>query len=1152
MKTIRLLRGLFLGFALSLAVARAVVLQNENISCVIDAHGSLLSIGAPEGGPEFVFKDDALEITTDRGVFDTSKTTPEKTEHSASSARFVFRLTPDRTLALDYTLRPGAAYVERVPSVSGGGAPLSILKIRAGATPSAAPLEIVPYETFWNASTVVFVRYARAGVFTGFENPFFKTSVSGGGRLALGYEPAWILGPGESHAGDPQFIGVYDRLGKMIADHYPRTWNGDFPRFRNPDGHVPLDLGEIRAMQRFMRDYIGNPVRKFHFVNYHFFHPLPRFPAPGSPEEKTLLDVVATHKKLGGDLFMFNPMHRFELPRTGGEGEFWDLAPPGSAAERIMDAAARAGAGAGYYLGCARGGRTGNAAALPFAPEKTEWKKTDATGGRAAENCMACDGFRDWFIDVHKNTINKFGLKLWSWDPGPGNGKFCHNEAHGHLPGRGDYKGWRNSTEVLRVIRETYPDIFLQAFYGRKEYGPWGFKYFTQHESYWELTIPFKSTMHPDLHADRVNADGIRFQNYWNQTFRFLPAPINHVLAHRMQEGSWDPRLTRVWDHIGWKYSVLSALSCGAGIMTVILPEDADTVPGLKQFYDYWLEWGRRHLHFAQYNIPFGSQLRPGEIDGRAAVNDNGEGVVFLCNPNPRPAKIQFALNEEIGLRKTKAGAAALFSLREEHPAKGAFFFDDARPDGRFRYDDIITAVVPAHEIVILELSPLKQDAAPVVPPAAEIAGVTDKNSAAPARGLDEWRLPDGSAFAFPFHPSQDGFSVETSFHAAPKIKRLLDENRPANLDEFESLIEGWKKKYPDNFAWARPDRLWLVLPFAAPETVKSPALLVNGRPVPVQTHAIGRPIIYYADITDGIRWGDENTITFSCFSIGENQFLGPWLDYPGSVPNKRAYAPEKSAVSSILPALYKNRVVYEKPVDAVMPRRAPVGDEGAPRIISATMTPGYFITGQKSVIRVKVNLPREKTASVWCSLPGGDRMLQYDPKGDEWRVTHKVPGERFGIIMDVAFFRVWAVGADGLVSAPKDIPVTWRFPSQTPRVADGGEIIEAETCRVLSQTGGKAAPQAMAKYGPHWSGGSQLVWWNKGLRPGDELVVEVVVKNAGTFEPRLHLSRAQDYGVFTFQLDNGPVLGAADLYDPKLQAPTALRLPAARLEPGA
>jgi hypothetical protein len=41
---------------------------------------------------------------------------------------------------------------------------------------------------------------------------------------------------------------------------------------------------------------------------------------------------------------------------------------------------------------------------------------------------------------------------------------------------------------------------------------------------------------------------------------------------------------------------------------------------------------------------------------------------------------------------------------------------------------------------------------------------------------------------------------------------------------------------------------------------------------------------------------------------------------------------------------------------------------------------------------------------------------------------------------------------------------------------------------------------------------------------------------------PAFHF-KAFDYGIFSFQIDDGPVTDAVDFYDPKLQRPQALTL---------
>src|SRR4029453_8034782 len=94
-----------------------------------------------------------------------------------------------------------------------------------------APNETVVYDTFWNTPTTVFLRWPRGGLFTGVENPFFRTKAETA-STSLPYEPSLILAPGDTYEGDPYYLGVYARSGRMIADHYLPILERDRPLTR--------------------------------------------------------------------------------------------------------------------------------------------------------------------------------------------------------------------------------------------------------------------------------------------------------------------------------------------------------------------------------------------------------------------------------------------------------------------------------------------------------------------------------------------------------------------------------------------------------------------------------------------------------------------------------------------------------------------------------------------------------------------------------------------------------------------------------------------------------------------------------------------------------------------------------------------------------
>lgn len=89
---------------------------------------------------------------------------------------------------------------------------------------------------------------------------------------------------------------------------------------------------------------------------------------------------------------------------------------------------------------------------------------------------------------------------------------------------------------------------------------------------------------------------------------------------------------------------------------------------------------------------------------------------------------------------------------------------------------------------------------------------------------------------------------------------------------------------------------------------------------------------------------------------------------------------------------------------------------------------------------------------------------------------------------------------------------------------------IEGEDLKVISATGGKPSKQSMTRFERgRWSGGSQLFW----VRPkvGDKLTLEIPVPTPGKYELALVATRAKDYGVAAFSVDDKPVAKSVDFY---------------------
>ena len=1059
-------------------------LENEYLRLAVAGNGQLDSIEDVAAHERYVASHDVFAVETDFGRFDNTRMSVLGAAVSSASITVNLEAAGVFTAVLEYKLKPGCRYFTRAAKLVVLKPKMTLARIVLGQTRFVAPpRECLRYDTFWNAPTACFLRWQRGGLFCGIENPFFQASFLPDG-IELSYEPSLYLEKGTEIETEPQFMGIYRNTGRLVSNQLPKTSNNAngryHPRFRNPMGHIPLDLAEIDAMKAFAADYLDLRVQEFYFILYCFWLPMRQLPRSDS-EAAEYYRIIDNFKELGGDLVLFAPLVKHAVP-TSDPSSFWELAPSGSTAEKILDYTRSKGIRYGIYMGSAGQNLAYcNSSMTPYAlDDRRQWKKIGFDGRRGTENCIACDEYAEWFFQVQKNTIDKYQLAIWDWDPGPGNGFFCYSNRHGHIPGKGAYKGWRNSTELIRRLKDTFSKLYLQGFYGRKEYGLWGFRYFDQHESYWEQFVKDQASIHPDLHPDRQNASGIRLQNYWNESFRFLPAVINHSLTHRMlQLNDSDPHLKEAWDHQGWQYAVMSSLATGGSLTAGILPANLDQVRcgDIRAFYRKWLSWARRTFPYVRYNKPFGEQVRTGGIDGYARIAGR-HGFIFLCNPAPRAARTSFRLDDEVGLEEK-----GTYLLKELYPHGERFFFDETRGTGLFQQGDSVTIVVPAYQVVLLELLEQANDKSPVLfqlQGSIAIDGQTVVISEATAeegatesfrvllsagtspkkctvngvpvafskqdgylvshvrfagellpRQLDCWRDASGASFSFPFHPPYQDLTLSHSLQAHVKIRQLLEAARLPNQEQLESHVERWTTEgLEDTFIWTLPDRLVLVIPFADADRVDQVSLAVNGRAVPViqvscKSRRRNAKIIYYADITQALTWGQDNMLSLRMQGLSADQFLGPYIEYPPSPTTSRV------SVGSAEPQA--PGVVYERPVVQDLPVDPDFRIAGkTPKILAAWMSPSSI--GENEIIEILAvsNLSEEEAEGVYLSsivMPGfgADEALKYDRVRDLWSIQ-VLTATRPELILDCKDFYVWTVAKNGAVSEAAKIPVTWRL----------------------------------------------------------------------------------------------------------------------------
>lgn len=1039
-------------------------LANDKMNVRISDTGKLLSVENRLASEKYAFESDAFELDTDLGSLSNRDIKPARVVNEKNRVVYQFDFeqlgTGKVSVDLIYTLGATNGFFRRALKIT-NSTPLRVKNLRMGKAVFTKPAdETVHYLTFWMAPTVEFIRYPKGGLFTGMENPFYKADMDEKG-VALSFEPGLILKAGEGYESEPQFMGVYRKSGVMIEDN-------DRPfRYPNGSGYIPIDRNESRTMRAFALDYLAPAQKGFLNINYQFFHPLPQMPS-NDADKLYFTKAINTFADIGGDMIIFNPLHPYTKPDAGRD--YWNLLPEeGTAtARQIADYAAGKGISYGFYMGCAAHGGEGNAAGLPFRPDRADWKKMDAEGRRATDNCIGCDEFYEWWFKVQDNTIKRYKLSNWSWDPSRGSAMNCYDETHGHIAGKGAYKGWRRCMELGSRLKASNPGLFIQAFYGTKQFGLWGLKDVDGHEVYNEQTACV-STHHTQISDDRQNADGLRFQNYWSMRFRFLPTVMGHPLVGRMSEGPWDRDLVKACDSYGWQYSLMSALAISGSIMPAILPYETDLLPGYKEFYQKWTAWARENFDYVKYTEPFGEQVQPGAVDGYARIKGD-HGFVFLFNGNPRPSEITFEVGDEINLQEKGD-----YEFIELYPQDGGVIVLDDRGNSVFSSGQKAGITVPANSCKLLELRRVAEARTPVLVGVSGQVGVvknqlditavsgkpgqvyparvrlskpgsvkavrvngvdqpfsrTDSEIVldiqfagdAYARDLDHWTKPDGTSFRFPNDRNQDLLEISTKFTVNRDVPQLLEKARPRNSAEMDSKIAGWQTSGEasysyHNFTCCRPGRLWLVIPFTL-QRVSDLKLSINSRECSTLLKQDRYGHSFYVDITDLVDYGSENEIDLSMRNMDKNEFMGPFLMYP-----------DEGLTSEVLskPNGVNGRVVY---TGSLIPRGAPRYLKGAkPPVITQAVVIGNVTLGRATQLRAKVDLPPEKIREVkytesgfpWMGISG----LGYNNELQCWTADVQ-PGSR-DRIQESEYIYVWAVGKDGLHSDYYPVKVGWDF----------------------------------------------------------------------------------------------------------------------------
>jgi hypothetical protein len=329
-----------------------------------------------------------------------------------------------------------------------------------------------------------------------------------------------------------------------------------------------------------------------------------------------------------------------------------------------------------------------------------EWAAIDENGkvceylfGRKA-SCFASDGYAEHMFRLTDHVFKKYQPRWWGWDgrwlsfwevghyrPGPkGAGPDpCYAENHGHLPGDNRYKEWKNIMAFLKRIKERYPKVCLESYYGLHRGGPWGLRHLDSAYHYFETH----------------GADMNRLQSWHQQNDRFRP-----VYKNSLDLFGKNPR--------SFRFNVIAGLSIANYCMIgQAYPQFA--AKENRDFFKKWRAWATKNLDCLTVKRDLFDSPGHSPLDGSAHIIGD-RGFVFLFRGG-----FDAGLNQKTALRASipvnrwlqlEENPKALYQIKEIYPREGIDL-------GVYSYGEEFRYDMPNGSAVILSLEPAPKGSEP-------------------------------------------------------------------------------------------------------------------------------------------------------------------------------------------------------------------------------------------------------------------------------------------------------------------------------------------------------------------------------------------------------------------------------------------------------
>lgn len=369
-------------------------------------------------------------------------------------------------------------------------------------------------------------------------------------------------------------------------------------------------------------------------------------------------------------------------------------------------------------------------------------------------------------------------------------------------------------------------------------------------------------------------------------------------------------------DEMSWRYGLLSAIAMGGALVNDILPEPEEH-PEFFAFFKKWVNWARENNRYLQTIRSIFGAPEIGAVDGYAHVIGD-RGFLFLFNPNARKKQVTISLDESIDLK-----TQGLSMVVELYPQEGRAILGPE--NGFFPYGSELKLTIPASQAVVLEIKPKDEEhklfgvAGEVrveenrvlvssvqgeegteaklwvkVENPQEISEFLVNEQPVPfqveigmlktllrfagepiTRELDNWETDKHGRVHVENLQAMSEVTFSKTFFVPDKIRKILAKGHSAKAS---MQCEG---STPGPSPWGDMNRFIISIPLsgAYPSLTEAAGKVeakLNGQPVSVQ--AFGE-YCYYLDLTEIIRYGENNTLKLRFERLKPEQFLGPYIE---------------------------------------------------------------------------------------------------------------------------------------------------------------------------------------------------------------------------------------------------------------------------------